>query len=81
MDEELLNHPITNFAQMKAIFKVRTIQPRSMYAPALIIKAMDFLADNAEEQLKYSSMSKPERCAWLRAYLRSLFVDAFPDDQ
>ena len=66
---------------MKAIFKVRTIQPRSMYAPALIIKAMDFLADNAEEQLKYSSMSKSDRCVWLRAYLRSLFVDAFPDDQ
>ena len=65
---------------MKAIFMTRTIQPCSIYAPALIIKAMDFLADNAEEQLKYSNMSKSERCACLRAYLRSQFVDAFSND-
>ena len=65
---------------MKAIFKVRTIQPRSMYAPTLIIKAMDFLADNAEEYIKYSSMTKPERCAWLRAYMRGQCVDAFYDE-
>ena len=51
-----------------------------MYAPSLIIKAMDFLADNAEEQLKYSRMSKPKRCAWLRAYLRGQCVDAFYDE-
>ena len=49
-------------------------------ASALIIKAMDFLADNAEEQLKYCSKSKPERCAWLRAYLRGQYVDAFYDE-
>ena len=56
----MLNQPITNFAQMKTIIRVTIVQPHNMYTPALLIRAIDFLADNTDEQLKYSSMTKPQ---------------------
>ena len=70
---ELVNKPIANYAQMKTIFTPRLVNSRQLFEPKLLIKAIDYLADNKAEGSDYAKMTASERASWLRTLLRTHF--------
>ena len=60
-EDELLNKPIINYAQIKTLYMARNVHPRNLYSPALPIKAMNYLANHIDEQIMYANMTPSRR--------------------
>ncbi|KAK1604817.1 hypothetical protein QYE76_028490 [Lolium multiflorum] len=65
--------PITNYAQMKTIFTPRFVCKAQLFQPNLLVRAIDFIADNEAEYAVYRKLQPPERRSWLRTWLRNQF--------
>jgi hypothetical protein len=58
---EFLNVPIVNYAEMKTIFSPGLFGKDQLYQPHLLIKAINFIADNQDECAKYRGLQSWER--------------------
>jgi hypothetical protein len=65
-NREYVNTPIANYAEMKAIFMSQFVCKTQLYQPNLLIRALNFLADNKEEYAEYRELQPSERRTWLR---------------
>lgn len=65
--------PITNYAQMKTIFTPRFVCKAQLFQPNLLVRAIDFIADNKAEYAAYCKLQPSERRSWLRTWLRNQF--------
>ncbi|KAK1618337.1 hypothetical protein QYE76_023854 [Lolium multiflorum] len=65
--------PITNYAQIKTIFTPRFVCKTQLLQPNLLVRAIDFIADNEAEYAEYRKLQPPERRSWLRTRLRNQF--------
>ncbi|KAK1660773.1 hypothetical protein QYE76_048932 [Lolium multiflorum] len=65
--------PISNYAQMKTIFTPRFVCKAQLFQPNLLVRTIDFIADNEAEYAVYRKLQPPERRSWLRAWLRNQF--------
>ena len=70
---ELVNKPIANYAQMKTIFTPQLVSSKQLFEPKLLIRAMEYLADNKAEGSEYAKMTASDRKFWLRTWLRTHF--------
>jgi hypothetical protein len=61
----MVNTPIVNFTLMKTIFAPRLVDDRMLFEPRILIKAIDYLSDNATDGRKYTKMATCERSTWL----------------
>ena len=75
-DEELVNKPITNYTQMKTIFTMTNMLAPTAYSPAIVIQALNYLADHEDEYYLYADMKGTERRSWLRAYCHQQYAMA-----
>ncbi|KAK1687082.1 hypothetical protein QYE76_047930 [Lolium multiflorum] len=50
---EYVNTPITNYAQMKTIFTPRFVCKVQLYQPNLLVREINYIADNKEEYAEY----------------------------
>ncbi|KAK1604474.1 hypothetical protein QYE76_028147 [Lolium multiflorum] len=57
---------ITNYAQMKTISTLRFVSRAQLFQPKLLVRAIDFIADNEEQYAEYRKLQPPERRRWLR---------------
>ncbi|KAK1645402.1 hypothetical protein QYE76_063207 [Lolium multiflorum] len=53
--------PNTNYAQMKTIFTPRFVCKAQLFQPNLLVRAIDFTADNEAEYAVYRKLQLPER--------------------
>ncbi|KAK1610448.1 hypothetical protein QYE76_034121 [Lolium multiflorum] len=65
--------PITNYAQMKTIFTPRFVCKARLFQPNLLVRVIDFIADNEAEYVVYRKLQPSERRSWLRTWLRNQF--------
>ncbi|KAK1680402.1 hypothetical protein QYE76_041250 [Lolium multiflorum] len=65
--------PITNYAQMKTIFTPRFVYRSQLFQPNLLVRAIDFIADNEEQYAEYRKLHPSEERTWLRTWLRTQF--------
>ncbi|KAK1680198.1 hypothetical protein QYE76_041046 [Lolium multiflorum] len=65
--------PITNNGQMKTIFTPWFVCKAQLFQPNLLVRAIDFIADNEAEYAVYRKLQPPERRRWLRTWLRNQF--------
>ncbi|KAK1647046.1 hypothetical protein QYE76_064851 [Lolium multiflorum] len=65
--------PITNNAQMKMIFTPQFVCKAQLFQPNLLVRDIDFIADNEAEHVKYRKLQPSERRSWLRTWLCNQF--------
>jgi hypothetical protein len=57
----MVNTPIVNFTLMKTIFAPKLVDDRKLFEPHILIKAIDYLTENATDGCKYTKMATCER--------------------
>jgi hypothetical protein len=58
---------------MKMIFTPRFVSRAQLFQPNLLVRVIDFIADNEEEYAEYCKLQPLERRSWLRTWLRKQF--------
>jgi hypothetical protein len=67
---EFLNVPIVKYAQTKTIFSPRLFYKDQLYQPHLLIKAINFIANNEGECAEYWGLQPWERRTQLKTWVR-----------
>jgi hypothetical protein len=63
----MVNTPIVNFTLTKTICTPRLVDDRKLFEPRIMIKAIDYLTNNAIDGRKYTKMATCERGVPLQA--------------